>query len=516
MILGDLNAAQVEGDDQATLDDLFRDAALRRPEAMALCDPPNRTSFTDGKPRRLTYAQADRAVSAIAGRLRRLGLPVDAVVGLQLPNTVESVLTFLGVLRAGLIAAPMPLLWRRTDAAAALGRVGAKAFITVSRVGTTSHCGIAINVAADVFPIRYVCCYGADVADGVIPLDDLLSEDPLLDSMEPAERDINPAVHVAAVTFEMTPAGLIAVARNHRELIAGGRAALLECDMKDEARILSCSLGSSFAGLAAGVLPWLLTGGTLSLHHPFDPAVFAAQCRQDRCNTVVLPGTIAPRIAQAGLFNLPGLQNVLAVWRAPERLAFAAVWPHPQIRMVDVLAFGETAIICGRRTASGEPVDIPLGLAFASQSVGGSLLVAETTVTPGGTLAIRGPMVPSHPFPPGIERTRLPHLRPDANGFVDTHYRCRGDRDNGTLEVTGPPSGLVSVGGYRFRLDEMQSLTERASGDAVIAALPDAIAGHRLAGKASDGASVREALEASGANPLLSEAFDESHRSAAA
>ena len=102
-------------------------------DAIALADPPNRQSFTDGAPRRLTYAEVDRIVSAIAGRLRRLGLTTDAVVGLQLPNTVEAVLTFLGVLRAGLIAAPLPLLWRRADAIAALNRLGAKTIITSAR-----------------------------------------------------------------------------------------------------------------------------------------------------------------------------------------------------------------------------------------------------------------------------------------------------------------------------------------------------------------------------------------------
>jgi hypothetical protein len=40
----------------------------RRSDALALADPPNRTEFTDGTPRQLTYAQADHVVSAIAGR----------------------------------------------------------------------------------------------------------------------------------------------------------------------------------------------------------------------------------------------------------------------------------------------------------------------------------------------------------------------------------------------------------------------------------------------------------------
>ena len=119
MILGDTKTEDLPA---TTLDDVFRRAAARRPDAIALADPPDRDSFTDGPPRHLTYAEADRVVSAIASRLRTLGLQTDAIVGIQLPNTVESVLTILGVLRAGMIAVPLPLLWRRADVARALGQ----------------------------------------------------------------------------------------------------------------------------------------------------------------------------------------------------------------------------------------------------------------------------------------------------------------------------------------------------------------------------------------------------------
>ena len=46
--------------------------------------------------------------------------------------------------------------------------------------------------------------------------------------------------------------------------------------------------------------------------------------------------------------------------------------------------------------------------------------VAEIARTAAGTLALRGPMVPRHPFPPGAERLGTPHLKADAEGFVDT------------------------------------------------------------------------------------------------
>ena len=51
---------------------------------------------------------------------------------------------------------------------------------------------------------------------------------------------------------------------------------------------------------------------------------------------------------------------------------------------------------------------------------------------------------------------------PDAVGFADTGYPCRADRASAELSIiTGPPPGIVSVGGDRFRLDQLQDLVGR-------------------------------------------------------
>ena len=108
MILGNPQDTNEPTSDPTTLDALFRHVAARRPGALALADPPNRARAIRGQPRRLTYAEADRVVSAIAARLRQLGLPTDAVIAIQLPNTVECALTLLGVLRAGMGTPAIP------------------------------------------------------------------------------------------------------------------------------------------------------------------------------------------------------------------------------------------------------------------------------------------------------------------------------------------------------------------------------------------------------------------------
>jgi hypothetical protein len=116
-------------------------------------------------------------------------------------------------------------------------------------------------------------------------------------------------------------------------------------------------------------------------------------------------------------------------------------------------------------------------------------------------------MVPRHPFPPGAERIGPPHLKADPEGFVDTFHPCRLDRISGTVTVTGPPPGVVSVGFYRFVLRELEDLVRRADGGAFVTALPDALAGHRLAGISGSGGDIRATLAGLGINPLVADAF---------
>jgi hypothetical protein len=116
-------------------------------------------------------------------------------------------------------------------------------------------------------------------------------------------------------------------------------------------------------------------------------------------------------------------------------------------------------------------------------------------------------MVPRCPFPPGVERTQLPQLKVAANGFIETGYACWSDRDNAPLVVTGPPPGMVSVGGYRFVMRDLQDTIGEVDSAATVAALPDALGGYRLAGAASDPAGMQRALAGRGVNPLLVNAF---------
>jgi hypothetical protein len=438
-----------------------------------------------------------------------MGLPTDTIVAIQLPNIVENILTILGVMRAGMIAAPLPLLWRRADVVTALKRLGAKALISCGRVGSFDPCGFAMHAAAEAFSIRYVCGFGANLPDGMVPFDDLLtlaSPDPL-----PARRPdhlFSPAAHLAVITWDVGIDGLFPVARNHLELLAAPLAVSLEGGLGRDGTMLSAFAPSSFGGLCLGMLPWVLGGGTLALHHPFEPGVLASQRGDLQVATVILPGPLAFRLAETGGLAGDGLTTVIAAWRAPDRIAASPAWQNRDVTLTDVPVFGEIGLLALRRSADGRPAPIEFGVFSAPRASEGAVAVAELARTDAGTLAMRGPMVPRLAFPSGAERSGLPHLKVGIDALVDTGYACRVDSTTNAMVVTGPPTGIVSIGGYRFALRELQDTVARIENASTLAALPDSLVGHRLVGDAPDHTAMQAMLTELGLNPLVAAAFD--------
>jgi hypothetical protein len=491
---------------RTTLDALFRRAALRGVNGVALSDAPNRDSFADGAPRKLTYAQADRAISAFAAQLRQLGLQTDTVVALQLPNTVESVIALLGVIRAGMIAAPLPLLWRKRDIVSALRPIGAKVLITSSRIGAVAHAEIAMQAAAELFPVRYVCAFGSNLPDGIVPLDDIFFSTVSIEAGQTPAREGDVADHVAVVTFEETADGIRAVARSQRQLIAGGLGPFQENGSIVNGKLLSTIPLGSFAGLSLTLMPWLLGGGALSLHHAFDPEAFATQALEHEGGTVVLPGPALRALTKANSQCRPAA--IVALWRSPDRLASESKW-NAAVKLIDVACFGETGLIAAARGDNHMPKPIPAG------AIGN---IAATMRSTSGTLMLRGPMVPNSAFPPGIEDNSgqnfgAQHFAIDDQGFADTGYPCRTENDQ--IVLISPPAGVTSIGGYRLHQASFDAAVAAIDTGATIVALPDAMLGQRLAGSSRDNNAFMTEMQVRGLNALIAGAFAPRNQKAA-
>ena len=485
-----------------TLDALFKRTLARQPDALALVDPLNKQRITGQTRKRLTYAQADRAISAISAHFIESGLPANSVIAIQLPNTIEFALTVLAAHRAGLVVVPLPLLWRHAELTAALNRTAARAIVTTGRIDGVVYADLAMNAAAEAFSIRHVCGFGSDLPEGMASLDQAI-----LRGSPTSRAVIQDGRKAALISFDVTNDGFRPVPRAHFALIAAGLAISLESDVPQGATIMSAFAPMSFAGLTSSLAMWLLTGGTLVLHHPFDDQVLEDQINDHACDTLVAPAPLALRLDELDLAaRLPSLRNVIGLWRAPEQVGASASWTAREATLTDVYLFGEAGLFGARRNAeNGSPAPIKPGLHGAPRDVPGSAIAGEILLTPKSTLGLRGPMVPVAAYaPPPAPSDTL--IAPPPRDYVDTEYTARPDRTTGALNITSPPSGIMAVGGYRFLAHDLQEWSRRLGQGALLTALPDRLSGHRLAGRAQDNARARDAMTELGLNPLMVEA----------
>ena len=167
----------------------------------------------------LAAAIIGMAITALSAHFIEAGLPSNSVIAIQLPNTVEFMLTVLAAHRAGLVVALLPLLWRQAELTVALNRTGARAIVTTRRVDGVDHADLAMNAAVEAFSIRHVCGFGDNLPEGMASLDLAMS-----DPSGNTRAVVQDGRKAAMISFDVTAEGFRAVPRTHLHLMAGGLA----------------------------------------------------------------------------------------------------------------------------------------------------------------------------------------------------------------------------------------------------------------------------------------------------
>ncbi len=353
-----------------TLDMLFRRAAQKNPNRLALVDAPDREIWTGGAPRHLTYAEAEKEISRIAGFFAAVGMEPDHILGIQSPNTVDNVLCILGALRAGLIVSPFPLHWRHSEILRALSTVDAKALITADRVETRMLGEEARDAAADYFSLRFVFGLGQDIPDGLIDMGPMLAENG--DSFpEPVvDRGATPANHIATLTWGHSGTEISPIARSHNHWVSTGLMPFLETRLEPGARLLLPYILCGITGIGAGLVPWLLSEGTLHLHHPLALSTLTDHARSIEANYILTPGPLAGH-----------LDDALEGWNTTTVAAWPITSPTPtphraQGEMADIHVLDEYALVAHLRGHSELPVPLLSGDQYApSTSTHGPCLI---------------------------------------------------------------------------------------------------------------------------------------------
>lgn len=423
---------------RVTLDALFRKTATAHPERLALCDADEDAGGFREVPRRLTYGEADAEISRLAAFFAAVGLKHDNVVGLQSAGTVDAVITFLAALRAGLVIAPLPLHWRQKNVLEALTRAGAKALVAGESFGGRSIGLEARDTAADLFALRFVFGLGRDVADGLMEVEQILGELP--DDLEPApiRRDQNAADHVATLTWTRSTSGEpLPIARSHNQWIACGLMPYLELSLPQAPNVLLPYALTGMAGIGAGLIPWLLSGGTLHLHHPGSLRRLAAHADAADADIVLCPGALVPALDRR--IERPDCR-IVPVWQAHS----PAPAPHGSNReLVDLHIADEFAMVARTREGSALPRPLPsgrIGSPSAAAQAPALLEIAIDTETSPAMLKVRGAMVPDSAWP--ACKVRMPT---DKAGFVDTLLPLR-QTENGITGFGIPGQMAPGVG----------------------------------------------------------------------
>jgi len=287
---------------EETLDDLFRRHVAAMPDAESVVDPINREAIMGGAPARLTWAQVEDRVARYIAVLHATGVSRDDVVAVQLPNVIELGLIYLACIRLGAIVTPAPVQYREHELAYILRKTDAKAVVTAARIGKHAHAEMMLAVQAGAAALQTVLVVGGHAPDGTIDLDARAAE---LDEAEiEAGRAAARAANICAddiVTIcwtsgtEAEPKG---VPRSHNEWIIMGAGVTDAADLKPGAVLLNPFPMVNMAGISTSFVSWLLLGGVLVQHQPFDLQIFLQQVRDEKIDYTVAPPAILNLLLQ--------------------------------------------------------------------------------------------------------------------------------------------------------------------------------------------------------------------------
>lgn len=275
-----------------SVDTLTRDAIARGGDREALIDPLNRAALDGREPERLSWNAIGDRVDRLAGALIGHGLGKDDVIVAQLPNTIDAVLLFLACARTGMILSPVAMPYRAHELNFILDLAEPKAIVTLGTFAGFDHATLMRELAAPRgIP---VLVFGAGLSA------DAAAADPAVAADHAARH---PTVGGEVLTLcwtsgtEARPKG---VPRDHNHWVLNAEIIADDTDVTVEDTLLNPFPLVNIGSIGGLVMPWLLRGAKLVLHHPFDLGVFLKQIATERISY-----TIAPPAVLTGLLKQP-------------------------------------------------------------------------------------------------------------------------------------------------------------------------------------------------------------------
>ncbi len=474
-------------------DTLTRRHAAERPEHLALVDPPNRSTLTDGEPRRLTWRELDAEVDRVAAVLAAHGIGADDIVGIQLPNVAELAAAYLALARLGAIASPFPVQYREHELEALLPLIEAKGFITASRVLGRENAAAIDALAPRIPSLRTLFVWGDAVPAGAVALD--ATGDAAAPPVARRSAHLNDCITICWTSGTESLPKAIPRAFGDWGTIASG--CIDAPQMTPDEVIMNpfplVNMGA-FGGLYC---PWIVLGCTLVLHHPFDLGVFLGQIQTERVTYTVAPPAILTRLLQEPAildsFDLSSIR-ALGTGSAPVPAGTIRGWEARGVEVINFFGSNEGLNLISDRTSVPDPAQrgelfpsyradpatlrVRVGAATSIRLV--DTATGEEVTTPGqaGELRLKGPTV----FSGYYAGTGKP------TAFDEQGYYCSGDlfefadESLELLRYQGRATDLIVRGGFNISPAEIESVLQDHPSvvEVAVVGIPDPELGDRI------------------------------------
>jgi mycobactin salicyl-AMP ligase len=359
-------------------------------------------------PAQWTYPSAFELVQRLAGFLVKLKLAPKSPIGICLPNGSEACLSILAAEHAGLVPCLLPVAWSEEELALAMEATKPAAIITQATIANERPADVFCRLAPRHFRLRFICAFGPSVPDGVTDLDRMVlgPEGKSLKSTTMPE----PAAEGGIVTFQRRRDGVRAVFRASQSIVAAGAKLLATAKIQAGERILSLMAPDDHRGLTTGLIAALLSGATLECHGLFGGRSFVAALEDTTPTHLVAPAWMEATLGRAKLPS--GVTSVILVHEAPTRFKAKTVLRGS---IIDVLGFGETALVAAPRRASGQ---FAISLDDDSAPAAGkSRQLLRIKRDEGDAIHFGGLAAEVHDFERGAVRLALPRLEWRPSGF---------------------------------------------------------------------------------------------------
>lgn len=468
-------------------------------------DPPNRAQLTLGEPRRLTYAELKQWSDRLAGGLVEIGLEKDDVLMVQLPNVVDLVVVYLAAAKIGAIVSPLPMQYRKHELRRVMGLAEPRVFVTTSNFAGFDFVQMVGELRAEFPSLERVIGIGETVPQGVLGLADLMSternEQVLREYLKEKGHQVSANDILTVCWTSGTEGDPKGVPRSHNHWIWIAYATLDGCELDPGCLLLNPFPLVNMAAIGGMMVPWLLTGGRLVLHHPLDLAVLLAQIQREKINYTVMPPALLSMLLMKpemlASTDLSSIKNI-GSGSAPLSPRMVSQWQYDHgIHVINMFGSNEgTALTSGPKEFQ-DPADraqyFPRfgvsGYEWSSRIAAqtSSKLVVPSTRTvitePGvaGEMAIKSPGI----FPGYYKRPDLTEKVFDEDGYFYTGdlFEIAGDGEElNRYRFVGRHKNIIVRGGFNISPEEIEGLVTGHPdvAEAAVVGYPDRTLGERV------------------------------------